>query len=56
MASSHVKPGIEEKLQKAVEFKESGNACYKEKDFKTACKKYHRAILYMKVKLRYRNT
>merc|ERR1719348_1146540 len=33
MASSYVKPGIEEKLQKAVEFKESGNAYYKEKDF-----------------------
>ena len=51
MASASVKPkmSIAEKLEKALEFKEVGNSVYKEGNYKDAAKKYHRAILYLKV-------
>ena len=49
MAEATAKQTIDEKLEKALEFKESGNKFYKEGNFKAAAGKYHRAILYMKV-------
>jgi len=48
MASAAPKQTIEEKLEKALEFKELGNQYYKEGNYKAAAGKYHRAILYMK--------
>jgi len=45
---SHSKVSIEEKLKLATEFKDKGNGEYKNKEFKAAAGKYHRAILYMK--------
>uniref|UniRef100_A0A8C0FZL0 Tetratricopeptide repeat domain 9B n=1 Tax=Chelonoidis abingdonii TaxID=106734 RepID=A0A8C0FZL0_CHEAB len=35
-------------IQKAVEFKVDGNRCYKEKKFREAIGKYHRALLQLK--------
>ena len=49
MAEAAPKQTIEEKLAKAVEFKELGNQFHKDGNFKAAAGKYHRAILYMKV-------
>ena len=49
MAEVASKQTIEEKLKKALEYKELGNNFYKEGNFKAAAGKYHRAILYMKV-------
>jgi len=48
MADAAPKQTIEEKLAKAVEFKDLGNQFYKDGNFKAAAGKYHRAILYMK--------
>ncbi|KAG2469205.1 tetratricopeptide repeat protein 9B [Polypterus senegalus] len=39
---------MESKIQKAVEFKVEGNRCYKEKKFREAIGKYHRALLQLK--------
>ena len=49
MAEAAPKQTIEEKLAKAVEFKELGNQFHKDGNYKAAAGKYHRAILYMKV-------
>ena len=49
MASAQTKLSVGEKLEKALEFKEVGNSMYKEGNYKDAAKKYHRAILYLKV-------
>ncbi|XP_024078526.1 tetratricopeptide repeat protein 9B-like, partial [Terrapene carolina triunguis] len=38
----------ESEIQKAVEFKVEGNRCYKEKKFREAIGKYHRALLQLK--------
>nr|XP_032649384.1 tetratricopeptide repeat protein 9B-like [Chelonoidis abingdonii] len=38
----------ESEIQKAVEFKVDGNRCYKEKKFREAIGKYHRALLQLK--------
>jgi len=48
MAEAAPKQTIEEKLAKAVEFKELGNQFHKDGNYKAAAGKYHRAILYMK--------
>jgi len=48
MAEAAPKQTIEEKLAKAVEFKDLGNKFYKDGNYKAAAGKYHRAILYMK--------
>jgi len=37
-----------EKLAKANVLKDEGNAFYKQRDYKNAMKKYHRALLYVK--------
>ena len=50
MAESNSKQTIEEKLDKALEYKDLGNTLYKEGNYKAAAGKYHRAILFMKVK------
>jgi len=47
-AATSAKQTIDEKLETAMQFKESGNKFYKEGNFKAAAGKYHRAILYMK--------
>ena len=39
---------VEEKLKEAKLFKDAGNELYKSGDFKSAARKYHRAILYLK--------
>ncbi|KAI1903830.1 hypothetical protein AGOR_G00031260 [Albula goreensis] len=39
---------MEAKIQKAVDFKVEGNRCYKEKKFREAIGKYHRALLQLK--------
>ncbi|KAG7483929.1 hypothetical protein MATL_G00043540 [Megalops atlanticus] len=39
---------MEVKIQKAVDFKVEGHRCYKEKKFKEAIGKYHRALLQLK--------
>ncbi|KPP61500.1 hypothetical protein Z043_120395 [Scleropages formosus] len=39
---------MEAKIQKAVEFKLEGHRCYKEKKFREAIGKYHRALLQLK--------
>lgn len=39
---------MEAKIQKAVEFKVEGHRCYKEKKFREAIGKYHRALLQLK--------
>ncbi|XP_005987961.1 tetratricopeptide repeat protein 9B [Latimeria chalumnae] len=39
---------MQTKIQKAVEFKVEGNRCYKEKKFREAIGKYHRALLQLK--------
>ncbi|KAJ8405866.1 hypothetical protein AAFF_G00313030 [Aldrovandia affinis] len=39
---------MESKIQKAVDFKSEGNRCYKEKKFREAIGKYHRALLQLK--------
>ncbi|CAH2314012.1 tetratricopeptide repeat 9B [Pelobates cultripes] len=41
-------PEMEGRIQKAVEFKSEGNRCYKEKKFRDAIGKYHRALLVLK--------
>lgn len=38
----------QEKLETAVVLKDEGNAYYKQKDYRNAMKKYHRALLYVK--------
>lgn len=38
----------QEKLDKGNALKDEGNAFYKQKDYKNAMKKYHRALLYVK--------
>ena len=48
MAESNSKQTIEEKLDKALEYKDLGNTLYKEGNYKAAAGKYHRAILFMK--------
>ena len=49
MAAAQPKITVAEKLEKALEFKEVGNAAYKEGNYKVAAKNYHKAILYLKV-------
>ena len=49
MAAANPKLSIQEKLDKAKEYKDSGNVLYKEGKHKAAAGKYHRAILYLKV-------
>ena len=49
MAEATPKQSIDDKLTKALEYKDLGNKLYKERNFKSAAGKYHRAILYMKV-------
>ncbi|XP_062995860.1 tetratricopeptide repeat protein 9B [Elgaria multicarinata webbii] len=47
----HAAPGqleLEAKIQKAVEFKAEGGRCYKQKKFREAIGKYHRALLQLK--------
>lgn len=39
---------MEAKIQKAIDFKLEGNRCYKEKKFREAIGKYHRALLQLK--------
>ena len=39
---------METKIQKAIEFKVEGHRCYKEKKFREAIGKYHRALLHLK--------
>lgn len=39
---------MEAKIQKAVDFKVEGHRCYKEKKFREAIGKYHRALLQLK--------
>lgn len=39
---------MESKIQKAVDFKTEGHRCYKEKKFREAIGKYHRALLQLK--------
>ncbi|CAL8361997.1 unnamed protein product [Merluccius merluccius] len=39
---------MEAKIQKAVDFKAEGHRCYKEKKFREAIGKYHRALLQLK--------
>lgn len=39
---------MESKIQKAVDFKAEGHRCYKEKKFREAIGKYHRALLQLK--------
>jgi hypothetical protein len=39
---------IEAKLKQAKVFKDAGNELYKSGDFRSAAKKYHRAVLYLK--------
>lgn len=41
-------PEMEARIQKAVEFKTEGNRCYKDKKFRDAIGKYHRALLVLK--------
>ncbi|KAM4605847.1 tetratricopeptide repeat protein 9A-like [Discoglossus pictus] len=41
-------PEIEGRIQKAAEFKAEGNRCYKDKKFRDAIGKYHRALLVIK--------
>ncbi|XP_053329333.1 tetratricopeptide repeat protein 9B [Spea bombifrons] len=41
-------PDMEGRIQKAVEFKTEGNHCYKDKKFRDAIGKYHRALLVLK--------
>ena len=49
MAGNSKKLSVQEKLDQALEFKEKGNGFYKEGNFKSAAKNYHKAILYLKV-------
>ena len=51
MACAQPKMTIAEKLEKALEFKDVGNSAYKEGNFKVAAKNYHRAIVYLKVRV-----
>lgn len=39
---------MEAKIQKAIDFKLEGHRCYKEKKFREAIGKYHRALLQLK--------
>lgn len=39
---------MDSKIQKAIEFKAEGHRCYKEKKFREAIGKYHRALLQLK--------
>ena len=39
---------MESKIQKAIDFKAEGHRCYKEKKFREAIGKYHRALLQLK--------
>ncbi|KAF7235339.1 Tetratricopeptide repeat protein 9A [Varanus komodoensis] len=41
-------PELEAKIQRAVEFKAEGSRCYKQKKFREAIGKYHRALLQLK--------
>lgn len=41
-------PEMEARIQKAVEFKTEGHRCYKDKKFRDAIGKYHRALLVLK--------
>ena len=50
MAEANSKLTIEEKLATALKFKDEGNELYKEGNHKKAAGKYHRAVLYMKVR------
>ena len=49
MAMASGKVSLEDKLVKAVEFKEAGNYLYKEGNHKKAAAQYHKAIMYLKV-------
>ncbi|XP_078089544.1 tetratricopeptide repeat protein 9A [Mustelus asterias] len=44
----HGQPEPQESIQRALDFKSQGNQCYKEKKFREAIGKYHRALLEMK--------
>ena len=50
MATAQPKMTVAEKLENAVQFKEKGNASYKDGDYKAAAMSYHKAILYLKVR------
>ena len=52
MATAQQKMSVAEKLENAVQFKEKGNASYKDGDYKAAAMSYHKAILYLKVRAR----
>ncbi|XP_014669790.1 PREDICTED: tetratricopeptide repeat protein 9C-like [Priapulus caudatus] len=39
---------VDEKIHKAEEYKTAGNTLYKEKNYRSAAGKYHRALLYLK--------
>ena len=52
MATAQPKMSVAEKLENAVQFKEKGNASYKDGDYKAAAMSYHKAILYLKVRAR----
>ena len=49
MATAQSKMSVREKLETAVEFKDKGNASYKDGEYKAAARSYHKAILYLKV-------
>ncbi|XP_040261588.1 tetratricopeptide repeat protein 9B [Bufo bufo] len=46
--TANPEPEMEARIQKAVEFKAEGNRCYKDKKFRDAIGKYHRALLVLK--------
>ncbi|XP_074498246.1 tetratricopeptide repeat protein 9B isoform X1 [Sebastes fasciatus] len=46
--SAEMEMEMEAKIQKAIDFKVEGHRCYKEKKFREAIGKYHRALLQLK--------
>ncbi|XP_072342067.1 tetratricopeptide repeat protein 9A [Scyliorhinus torazame] len=48
MRGDHSQSEPQETIQRALDFKSQGNQCYKEKKFREAIGKYHRALLEMK--------
>uniref|UniRef100_A0A8C5Q740 Tetratricopeptide repeat domain 9B n=1 Tax=Leptobrachium leishanense TaxID=445787 RepID=A0A8C5Q740_9ANUR len=47
-AAGGPEPELEGRIQKAADFKSEGNRCYKDKKFREAIGKYHRALLLLK--------
>ncbi|EDO25428.1 predicted protein, partial [Nematostella vectensis] len=39
---------VEDKIDQAFSLKEEGNGCFKQKNYREAMKKYHRAMLYVR--------